>query len=327
MKSIRWGIIGCGDVTEKKSGPGFQNAVGSQLVAVMRRNSTLARSYAERHGVSRWYDDANALIADPEVDAVYIATPPTAHLEIIQKVARKKKPIYVEKPMATSFETSHQAVQTCGEEGVPLYVAYYRRGLEKYRAVATMLTAGVIGTVRHVHVSLHAPVVGPDSAGQLPWRVRPELSGGGLILDVGSHGLDLLDFYFGPIRKVYGIASNQGGLYQVEDMVTGTWQHETGIHGSGSWCFAADREEDYLHIYGSTGKITVSVLNIDGPVVVQTASGEEKIFFDSPEHVQQPLIQMVTNELLGIGSSPSTGTTALRTDWVLEQLRNGEKHV
>ncbi len=324
MKKLRWGIVGCGDVTEKKSGPGFQKASGSELVAVMRRNGALARDYASRHGVARWYDDAEQLIADPEVDAVYIATPPAAHLEIIQLVARAGKPIYVEKPMATGYEASRKTVQICEEAGIPLHVAYYRRGLEKYRTVATMLKEGAIGQVRHVHISLHAAVVGPDANGQLPWRVRPELSGGGLIMDVGSHGLDLLDFYFGPIGQVHGIASNQGGLYQVEDMVTGTWLHETGVHGSGSWCFAADREEDYILIYGSTGRMTLSVLDVAGPVVVQTGAGEKRSFFDPPEHVQQPLIQMVTNDLLGIGTSPSTGASALRTDRVLEQLRKGD---
>lgn len=323
MSNIRWGIVGCGDVTEIKSGPAFQKATGSELIAVMRRNGALARDYAERHGVPRWYDDAEQLIADGEVDAVYIATPPAVHREIIQKVARAGKPIYVEKPMATSYEASQEAVQICKEAGVPLHVAYYRRGMEKYRAVATMLDEGVIGEVRHVHISLHAPAIGPDSAGQLPWRVRPELSGGGLILDVGSHGLDLLDFYFGPINEVYGIASNQGGMYSVEDMVTGTWRHESGVHGSGSWCFAADHEEDQLSIYGSTGRITVSVLDIGGPVVVHTAAGEQVTSYGVPEHVQQPLIQMVTDDLRGIGASPSTGESAVRTDRVLAELRKG----
>src|SRR5277367_2165196 len=98
--TIRWGILGCGDVTEIKSGPGFQKATGSKLVAVMRRNGKLAEDYARRHGVARWYDDVDALIHDPEVDAVYIATPPGVHLEMALKVAAADKPAYVEKPMA-----------------------------------------------------------------------------------------------------------------------------------------------------------------------------------------------------------------------------------
>ncbi len=323
MDNIRWGIIGCGDVTEKKSGPGFQKARGAELVAVMRRSGDLARDYAKRHKVPRWYDDADRLITDPSVDAVYIATPPTTHVEYIRRIAEVGKPVYCEKPMGIGFAAGREAVELCASRGVPLHVAYYRRGLEKYRAVRSLLEKDAIGAPRHVHVSLHARPVAADATGALPWRVRPELSGGGLILDVGSHGLDLLDFYFGPITAVHGIASNQGGSYAVEDMVTGSWLHESGVHGSGSWCFAADREEDFVRIYGSAGRITFSVLDVAGPVFVETGEGSEEISFEVPEHVQQPLIQLITDDLLGKDKSPSTGTSALRTDWVLEQMRKG----
>lgn len=100
MRTIGWGIIGVGDVTEVKSGPAFQKADHSALVAVMRRTSALARDYAERHGVTRWYDDADALIHDPHVNAVYIATPPDTHMDYTLRVAQAGKPVYVEKPMA-----------------------------------------------------------------------------------------------------------------------------------------------------------------------------------------------------------------------------------
>jgi 1,5-anhydro-D-fructose reductase (1,5-anhydro-D-mannitol-forming) len=97
---IRWGMIGCGDVTEVKSGPGFQKAAGSALMAVMRRNGGLAADYARRHGVPRCYDRADALLADDEVDAVYIATPPDTHADYALLAAAASKPAYVEKPMA-----------------------------------------------------------------------------------------------------------------------------------------------------------------------------------------------------------------------------------
>ncbi|TVR69534.1 MAG: gfo/Idh/MocA family oxidoreductase [Spirochaetaceae bacterium] len=323
MDRVRWGIIGCGDVTEKKSGPAFRKARGSELVAVMRRDGERARDYARRHGVPRWYDDADRLIADPEVDALYIATPPATHAEYIRRVAAAGKPIYCEKPLGTGYAQSREAVDLCAAAGVPLHVAYYRRGMEKYRKARALLQEGAIGAVRHVHVSLHAPPVGPDERGDLPWRVRSEHSGGGLILDVGSHGLDLLDYFFGPLADVHGLSSNQGGLYEVEDMVTGTWIHESGVHGTGSWCFTAEREEDFIHVYGTGGRMSFSVLDVAGPITVQGARGEEQLLFEPPEHVQQPLIQMVTDDLLGLDTSPSTGASALRTDRVLEELRRG----
>lgn len=322
MKTIRWGIIGCGDVTEKKSGPGFQKARGAELVAVMRRNAAAAADYAQRHGVTAWYDDADRLINDSNVDAVYIATPPATHTAYIESVARAGKPIYCEKPMGIHYDRSRAAVQFCRERGVPLFVAYYRRGLEKYRAVRNLINDGAIGDVRYVHVQVHARPLQITEPAELPWRVRPEVSGGGLILDVGSHGLDLLDFYLGPITTVKGFASNQAGRYTVEDMVSGAWIHENHVHGSGNWCFNADRDEDWVVVYGNRGRITFSVLDIAGLVIVENTNGTQELCFDPPQHVQQPLIQMITDELLGLSTSPSTGESALRTDWVLDRLRS-----
>ena len=323
METVRWGIIGCGDVTEKKSGPGFQKAEGSELVAVMRRDRERAADYATRHGVPKWYDDAEELIHDPEVDAVYIATPPASHLAYIKKVAEAGKPIYCEKPMAMSYAEGSEAVAFCAAREVPLFVAYYRRGIEKYRRVAELLNSGRIGTVRSVEVAMFARALSVPASGELPWRVRPEVSGGGLILDVGSHALDLLDYYLGPIAEVYGIASNQAGLYPAEDTVSGAWLFESGLHGSGVWCFDADRNEDGIRFVGTAGRISLSVLDVAAPVVIEDEAGEERLSFDAPEHVQQPLIQLVTDELRGRGPSPSTGESALRTDRVLEQLRAG----
>lgn len=322
MERIRWGIIGCGDVTEKKSGPAFRKAERSELIAVMRRSGELAREYAHRHGVPRWYDDADRLIADPEVDAVYIATPPATHMEYIRRVAEAGKPIYCEKPMGVNYEQSRQVVEACLAGGVPLHVAYYRRGMEKYRTVRSLLREGAIGEVRCVHVMMLAPPVQRDGEGNLPWRVRPEHSGGGLILDVGSHALDLLDFFFGPITRVHGLSANQGGLYEAEDMVTGTWVHDSGVHGTGSWCFTAEREEDSITVFGTGGTLSFSVLDVAGPVTLRRGEKTEHLAFHLPEHVQQPLIQKVTDALLGLDTSPSTGESALRTDLVLQQLRN-----
>lgn len=323
MTELRWGIIGCGDVTEKKSGPGFQKARGSRLVAVMRRDATLAADYAKRHGVPKWYSDADALINDPEVDAVYIATPPTTHAEYIRRVAVAGKPIYCEKPMSISYAEGLAAVELCERLGVPLRVAFYRRGLPKYRTARELIQDGRIGAVRYVHVSMHAPVAERLPNGELPWRVRPELSGGGFILDVGSHAMDLLDFFFGPITAVSGFAANQAGAYAVEDMVSGSWVFANGVHGSGNWCFAADREEDSITIFGDRGRMALTVLDVYAPLIVTTAAGTDEIAFPREQHVQQPMIELVTADFLGGEPSPSTGRSALRTDWVLDTLRRG----
>src|SRR3954468_2626810 len=144
MSTIRWGIVGCGDVTEVKSGPGFQKAEGSELVAVMRRDAAKAQDYARRHGVQRAYDRAEDLIADPQVDAVYVATPPSTHAELALAVAAAGKPCLVEKPMARNHAECLQMVEVFAAQGLPLWVAYYRRALPRFVLVRDLLADGAI---------------------------------------------------------------------------------------------------------------------------------------------------------------------------------------
>jgi predicted dehydrogenase len=318
---VRWGIIGCGDVTEKKSGPAFQKVENSELVAVMRRTGELARDYAERHQVPKWYDDANKLIHDPEVDAVYIATPPGSHKEYTLKAAAAGKPVYVEKPMARNKEECNQMVAACKEAGVPLFVAYYRRAQERFLKIKELLDQKAIGDVRFVS-STQYQKVGDDvkDSGNLPWRVQPEIAGGGLFFDLASHTLDILDFLLGPIQEAKGFSSNQAGYYEAEDIVTGTYQFQSGVHGIGKWCFTAFEDVDRNEIVGSEGKISFSTFG-DDPVMLTTREGQQQWSFERPEHVHQPLVETIVKELTGGGEwCESTGETGARTSRVMDAI-------
>ena len=322
FNKVRWGIIGCGDVTEVKSGPAFQKIKNSELVAVMRRTGQLAKDYAERHNVPKWYDDADALINDPDVDAVYIATPPGSHKEYAIKVAKAGKPVYVEKPMALNFSECNEMIAACKAAQVPLYIAYYRRGLPRFLKIKELLENKAIGDVRFVSTTQYQKASEDVKDSQnLPWRLQPELSGGGLFFDLASHTLDLLDFLLGPIKYVKGFASNQAGYYHAEDIVTGTYQFESGIHGVGNWCFSAFEDVDVNEIVGSKGKITFSTFGNE-PIVLTTASGTEQWSFEAPQHVHQPLVETIVADLTeGSGRCPSTGVTGARTNWVMEEIK------
>ncbi|MFP4011861.1 MAG: Gfo/Idh/MocA family protein, partial [Spirochaetaceae bacterium] len=286
---VRWGIIGCGAVTETKSGPGFQKVEGSSLQAVMRRDGAAARGYARRHGVPKWYDDADALIADPEVDAVYVATPPASHLEYAVRAAEAGKPVYVEKPPALNGDETHRMVQACRTAGVPLFVAYYRRALPRFLAVKSILDQGRIGTVRTVSTQLWRPPAKPGTDG---WRVEPDMAGGGYFADLASHTLDFLDYVLGPVADVEGYAANQAGLYTAEDAVSATFRYESGALATGLWCFTSATGRDVTEIVGSAGALRFSSFDTS-PVEVETPEGTERIALDNPEHVQQPLIQAI----------------------------------
>jgi 1,5-anhydro-D-fructose reductase (1,5-anhydro-D-mannitol-forming) len=316
--TIRWGIIGCGDVTEVKSGPGFQKARESQLIAVMRRNGALAADYSRRHGVPRWYDDARALVADPEVDAVYVATPPGAHLEGALLVAAAGKPCYVEKPMARHTPECDAMIRAFAAAKQKLFVAYYRRALPRFLQVRDLLAEAAVGrltgiTYRHASAPASA-IIAPGA-----WRHSAENSGGGLFLDIGSHVLDFLDFCVGPLQDVHGGAAHLAADHAVEDAVAITFCTAGGVLGTASWNFFSHARDDTLEFLGTRGRISLSFFSAD-PVRLETAAGAEEFAIPNPAHVAQPLIQTVVDDLLGRGTCPSTGESARRTSAVMDQV-------
>ena len=319
MKTIRWGIIGCGDVCELKSGPAFQRVEGSSLVAVMRRDAAKAEDFAQRHGVPRWYWEAEALVHDPEVDAIYIATPPGSHREYALMAARAGKPVYVEKPMARSHAECEEMITVCRDAGVPLFVAYYRRSLPRFERVRELVQSGGIGEPQSVHVAFRRPPSPKEQSADKPWRVLPEQSGGGHLWDMGSHALDYLDHVLGPIRHVQGLAKNFGGLYGPEDTICGIFAFASGCLGTGAWSFSSGVSEDRLEFIGSEGNVSLSVFGTEPPVVLKGGK-ETKLPAETPAHIQQPLIERIVRALEGGETCPSTGESAARTNSVLEQL-------
>jgi predicted dehydrogenase len=322
IETVRWGIIGVGNVTEVKSGPAFYKTENSELVAVMRRNAEKAADYARRHNVSKWYTNASELINDPEVDAVYVATPPGSHARYAIEVMRAGKPVYVEKPMAKNHSECLEMLKVSEETGMPLFVAYYRRALPAFLKVNDMIETGAIGKPLIVNIKLHKPPRPNDLKKEdQSWHVYPEISGGGYFFDLASHQFDYLDFLFGPIKEVSGMASNMAGLYPAEDTVVGTWKHESEVTGSGSWCFVADKssETDEIVITGEIGEIVLPCFTHE-KVKFTSQEGILEMGFDNPEHIQQNLVQQVVDELRGEGKCVSTGVSAARTSWVLDEM-------
>jgi 1,5-anhydro-D-fructose reductase (1,5-anhydro-D-mannitol-forming) len=317
--TIRWGIIGCGDVCEVKSGPAFQKASGSRLVAVMRRHRALAEDYARRHGVPRFYDDADALVGDPEVDAVYIATPPGSHVEHALRACRAGKPAYVEKPMARNHAECSAMIRAFEQARVPLFVAYYRRALDRFRALRDIVGSERLGIVTGVTYRYAAPHHAKLDANELPWRLSAEQAGGGLFLDLGCHTLDVLDFVLGPLRDVAGSAANCASPYEVEDAVAMSFVTRDGAPGTAQWSFASAALDDRIEISGTDGRVSVPTFG-DDPLELVVRGKMERMDLPNPRHIQQPMIQAVVDALEGKGAPPSTGISAARTSAVMDQV-------
>jgi predicted dehydrogenase len=312
-------MIGCGAVTQKKSAPSYQKTEGFSLDAVMSRSYQKAKEYAKQFNIPKVYKDADELINDKDIDAIYIATPPDSHREYALRVAEAGKICCIEKPMAPSFKECVEIYKAFEKQKLPLFVSYYRRSLPRFLKVKSWIDEGKIGDIRHVHWHLHKPANDIDKSKSYNWRTDFNIAKGGYFDDVGSHGLDLLNFLLGDIIKADGIALNVQKLYSSADAISACWLHPNGVTGSGSWNFGSFKREDIVTIYGSRGEIRFSALD-EHPIVLKNKDTNESIFIENPENIQLFHVQNMRNSLNNSIFHPSTGKTAMHTSWVMDKI-------
>jgi predicted dehydrogenase len=322
MNEIRWGIIGCGNVTELKSGPAFNKAGGSKLLAVMRRDANKAQDYASRHNVPHWFSKADDIINHPDINAVYIATPPSTHAEYAIKVLEKGKVAYVEKPMAASYIDCLKMQEVAKKTGRPLYVAYYRRYLPYFKKVWELINSGLLGDLLYgkidFHISPRKEDFNPDN---LPWRLKPEIAGAGYFYDLACHQLDLLEWFFGKVNNVSGSAFNRRKLYTPEDLVLATLIYENGLPVDAGWCFTAGNNEhtDIIRIFGTKGSLEFSTFDFT-PIKLTSDKGTEEFLTANPENIQYWFIRNMVEELLGAEPAAGNYESAVRTNRTMDQI-------
>jgi 1,5-anhydro-D-fructose reductase (1,5-anhydro-D-mannitol-forming) len=317
---IRWGIIGCGNVTELKSGPAYKLTQGFELKAVMRRDLNLLKDYAQRHQIEKYYTQADALINDPEIDAVYIATPPDSHLYYALKVADAGKPCCIEKPLTPSYAESLKIYETFRDKNIPLFTAYYRRSLPRFEQINTWLKEHKIGEIRTINWQFCKPPSATDLSETYNWRTDVEIAPGGYFDDLASHGLDLFTHLLGNIKDVFGISLNQQNIYDAKDAIVACWVHENGVTGSGNWNFGSGTNEDIVEIKGSKGKITFAVFN-EISIILETEEENIELFIDHPKHIQMPHVENMKKHLLEENyTHPSSGLSGLHTSWVMDKI-------
>lgn len=321
-KSVQWGMIGCGNVTEKKSAPSFNKILGSRLVAVGNRTPERAKIYAENNGIPNWYKDPFEVICDPEVAIVYIATPPGSHMEYALEAIREGKHVYIEKPMARNWEECHLINEAASKMGIQVYVAYYRRALEYFLKVKELIASGILGKLLFVNIYQHFPAREKDYNRNEPaWHVIPDISGGGYFHDVGCHALDILFYFFGDPLEVKGFTANKGGLYEPEDTLSVILKLPGNLLVTGSWNFVTPEpfRRDQVEVVGEEGKVKFSIFSF-APITLVRENSRESYDIVQPEHIQMPLIRSIVKELRGHGDCPSTGETAAVTSRVMDQV-------
>ncbi|MEO7120705.1 MAG: Gfo/Idh/MocA family oxidoreductase [Ginsengibacter sp.] len=307
MEKIQWGIIGCGNVTEMKSGPAFNKVENSSLVAVMRRNAAKAKDYALRHNVPNWYDDAKKLINDVNVNAIYIATPPSSHEQYTMDAIAAGKPVYVEKPMTLNFESAKKMMEAANENSVKLSIAHYRRAQPYFNKIKELIHENTIGKISVVQLEFSKKLLLKEELALTgnSWRVDPGISGGGLFHDLAPHQLDLMYYFFGAVKTANGISVNQAAMYKSDDVVAGNILFKSGVVFQGLWRFNSSEaeEKDVCKITGSEGEISFSFFD-EQKIVISKNGDTQNISFTPPRHVQQPMIEKVVQYFLGKGPNP-----------------------
>lgn len=324
VKKITWGIIGCGDVTEVKSGPAFNKVENSSLIAVMRRNAAKAEDYAKRHNVPKWYNNAHDLINDEEINAIYIATPPSSHEDYTIKALKAGKNVYVEKPMSLLEAGCLRMLAAAKETGSKLSVAHYRRAMPFFLKIKQLIESGIIGEINCVNLKM---MQGAENSiitqTEDNWRLNPALSGGGLFHDLAPHQIDMIFYLFGSIKRAVGLAANRGRQSEANDMVAGQILFDSDIIFNGLWCFNNPLAEnlDLCEIIGTKGKISFAFFG-QTKITISLDGKEEVIEVLHPNHVQQPMIEKVVKYFLGEEDNPCTGADGAEVLRIMDLFTN-----
>lgn len=319
---IRWGFIGCGEATERRALPAFSELENSEIIAVMSRTPARAKAFAEKYGIERWYSDAQNLVTDPDVDAVYIATPPSTHSTYAVMALNAGKAVYVEKPLAINYDECLRINRVAAAQHQACFVAYYRRYLPYFNKVKELVNSGIIGKILTVQLRFAAPPREMDfSKKDLPWRLQPDIAGGGYFYDLAPHQIDILQQLFGPIVEATGYPANRGGLYETEDTVAATMRFHGGMPASGTWCFVAHESarEDRVLVIGDKGQLSFSVFTYN-PIHIQNEQGEQHIRVENPRNVQYPLLKNIIEHLRGEGFCECDSVSATSTNWVIDRI-------
>jgi predicted dehydrogenase len=325
--TINWGIIGCGDVCEVKSGPAFNKVNNSRLVAVMRRDLAKAEDYASRHNVPRFYSDAAELINDKQVNAIYIATPPAFHEAYTGLALKAGKPVYVEKPVALDAAACTRMIDLAKTSGNKVTVAHYRRALPLFKKIKALVHEGAIGPVRLVQLRTLQPAVNKlITQTDDNWRINPDLSGGGLFFDLSPHQLDIMYWIFGSPTAVEAHSLNQSKQYNAPDITTlqailkSPGGHEVSLQGVWAFNVAAAATDESCEIIGEKGKLRFSFFR-KSTLEIITDAGTQVLEMDYPENIQHPMIEAVTQFFRGQAPNPCTLEEALVTLLMMDKSK------
>ena len=278
---LKFGMIGCGSAAEIRGGLGIRLSGVAELAAVADNDRGRAEAYANSFGIDRWYGEGQDLIDDPEVEAVYIATPNKFHHPLTLAAAHAGKPVLCEKPFGTSVEENLEMIEACQKAGVLLSVSYYRRFYPSVQRAKRLIDEGAIGqvTLAGIHATHflgehHRPDLAPRH-----WLIEKDMAGAGVFQRAGSHRIDVLVYLLGAVRTVHADIDRMGEGYDVDDASVALLRFESGAQGFIAMHHTiTGSETDWIEICGTKGRILLDPLD-QCRVAVETSEGR-KVFDD-----------------------------------------------
>jgi len=289
-RELRWGLIGCGDIAAKRVAAALREGQGSTLVAVARARGELAAEFASRHGARRWYADWRELLADGEIDAVYLATPVHLHAEQTVAAAAAGKHVLCEKPMALDVPQCERMLRATRERDVRLGIAYYRHHYPVVQRMRELIAAGAVGRPLFAQAQAFEPF-DPPAGGPRSWLLRKSESGGGPMADFGCHRIEVLLDLLGPLQQARGTCLNLRFTERgVEDTCVAQLRFHSGAEAVLTVSHALHERRDTLEILGSDGSLAVPVLN-EGVLRVVNAAGVHEERHAPHPNLHQPLVE------------------------------------
>jgi predicted dehydrogenase len=287
-KTVRWGLIGCGDIARRRVAPALRDLSNCDLVAVSRARPELAEGFAREFGARKWCADWRELLRDPHIQAVYVATPVYLHAAQTVAAAEAGKHVLCEKPMAMNVEECERMIAACRANNVKLGIAYYRRFYPLIERIKRLLESGEIGKPVIVQINVYG-WFNPQPDHPRYWLIQKEQAGGGPMFDVGCHRVEVLLNLFGPIRRIASVGGAVAFEREVEDTAVALFQFERGTCGVLAVSHAAREAQDTLDIVGTLGSIHVEALNA-GPMTIQTSGEVRRESYPPASNLHQPLI-------------------------------------
>ncbi|TWT29495.1 Gfo/Idh/MocA family protein [Blastopirellula retiformator] len=314
---MRWGILGCGDVVRKRVAAAIQAVDGCQLLAVCRRDPDALQQFCAGFSVPHGYPSADQLLANADIDAVYIATPVALHLPQTLAALAAGKHVLVEKPMALDPQECRLMIDAAKEVKRTLGVAYYRPFYPALARLAELIKSGQLGEILAVQIACSAPIV-PNEDGSLPWRVAMNEGGGGPIMDVGSHRIDVLLRLFGDVVDVREVCSRKS-THEVENVANFVLQFAGGLQASVTCLFDAGQDPDSFVVIGTKGIADLGPLN-SGRLIIRNEMGDQVEHHAPNANFNVPLIADFVAAVSEGRDPRASGETGLRVNEVIDQI-------